>query len=129
MLLVPFPAVCFTGALLTDIAYWQTDEVMWERFSIWLLSAGLVMAAFAVIAGIFDLLFSRRIFRQRPAWVHVLGSIVVIALSVLNAMVHSRDAYTAVVPQGLILSAIVVLLMIFTNWMGRDMAYRMPREY
>jgi len=109
--------------LLTDIAYSLTDEVMWERFSIWLLSAGLVMAAFAVIAGIIDLLFMRRILRQHPAWFHILGSIIVVALSALNVMVHSRDAYTAVVPQGLILSAIVVLVMIVTNWTGRGMIY------
>jgi len=122
-LFIPFPIVCFTGTLLTDIAYSLTDEVMWERFSIWLLSAGLVMAAFAVIAGIIDLLFMRRILRQHPAWFHILGSIIVVALSALNVMVHSRDAYTAVVPQGLILSAIVVLVMIVTNWTGRGMIY------
>ncbi|WP_026595664.1 DUF2231 domain-containing protein [Methyloferula stellata] len=124
MIFVQFPIVCFVGVLLTDIAYWQTAEVMWERFSIWLLTAGLIMAAFAVIAGLIDFIFSRRIRAMRPAWFHVVGSIVVIALSVLNAFVHSRDAYTAVVPQGLILSALVVIVMIFTNWMGRDMVYR-----
>ncbi len=124
MIFVPFPIVCFTGTLITDIAYWQTDEVMWERFSIWLLTAGLVMAAFAMIAGLIDFSFSRRVRALRPAWFHVLGSLIVIGLCVLNAFVHSRDAYTAVVPQGLILSAIVVIIMIFTNWMGRDMVTR-----
>jgi uncharacterized membrane protein len=86
--------------------------------------AGLVMAGFAVLAGLIDFIFSRRIRAMRPAWFHVVGSLIVIALSVLNAFVHSRDAYTAVVPQGLILSALVVIVMIFTNWMGRDMVYR-----
>jgi len=28
-LLVPFPIVCFTGALVSDIAYWRTAEMMW----------------------------------------------------------------------------------------------------
>ncbi len=121
---VPFPIVCFTGALITDIVYWQTAEVMWERFSAWLITVGLLMAVFAVIAGLIDFLFSRRIRTMRPAWYHVLGSLIVLGLSMLNAFVHSRDAYTAVVPQGLILSAVVVLVMIFTNWMGRDMVYR-----
>jgi uncharacterized membrane protein len=124
MLLVPFPIVCFTGTLLTDIAYWQTYEVMWERFSLWLLTAGLVMAAFAILAGLIDFIFSRRIRTQRPAWIHVFGSIVVLALAVLNALVHSGDAYTAVVPLGLILSALVVLVMVLTNWTGRDIVIR-----
>jgi uncharacterized membrane protein len=123
-LFLPFPIVCFTGALITDILYWQTAEVMWERFSIWLLTAGLIMAFFAAIAALIDFLFRRRNRTMRPAWYQVLGSIIIIGLALLNAFVHSRDAYTAVVPQGLILSAIVVLMMIFTNWMGGDAVYR-----
>src|SRR5207237_8760627 len=50
--LVQFPAAFFTGALLTDIAYWQTKLFMWNDFSAWLLTAGCVMAAFAGIAGL-----------------------------------------------------------------------------
>ena len=45
-------------------------------------------------------------------------SLVVLLLSVLNAFVHSRDGYTAVVPDGLVLSVVVVLLMIGVTWMG-----------
>ena len=40
-MLVPFPIACFTGALITDIAYWKTAEMMWADFSAWLLLAGL----------------------------------------------------------------------------------------
>src|SRR4051794_14561653 len=42
--LVPFPIVCFVGALLTDIAYWRTADIMWANFSAWLLAAGLAWA-------------------------------------------------------------------------------------
>ena len=30
---VPFPIACFSGALLTDIVYWKTAEMMWADFS------------------------------------------------------------------------------------------------
>jgi uncharacterized membrane protein len=123
-MLVPFPLVCFVGAFVTDIAYLATLDVMWERFSIWLITVGLVMAGFAVIAGLIDFIFSRRARALRPSWFHVLGAIVVLVLSVLNAFVHSRDGYTAVVPQGIILSGIVVILLLFTSWMGWGMVYR-----
>src|SRR2546423_15686640 len=43
-MLVSFSAAYFAGALVTDLVYWQTPDVMWERFSIWLITAGLVMA-------------------------------------------------------------------------------------
>src|SRR5437879_3780915 len=39
--LVSFSAAYFAGALVTDIVYWQMPDVMWERFSIWLIAAGL----------------------------------------------------------------------------------------
>src|ERR1700721_3365306 len=43
-LLVWFSAAYFTGALVTDLAYWQMPNVLWERFSIWLIVAGLILA-------------------------------------------------------------------------------------
>jgi uncharacterized membrane protein len=109
--LLPFPVAYFAAAFVTDLAYWRTDEVMWERFSVWLIAGGLVMAAFVAVAAVIDLAF----FRQKPAWLRALGYAVAILISLLNVFVHSRDGYTAVVPTGLTLSAIVVaILLLFT---------------
>src|SRR5438067_10745891 len=89
--LVQFPAVCFVGTLLTDLAYWQTDNFIWETFSIWLLTAGCVVAGFAAIAGLITW-FKHRHVRALPfAGAHVITSIVVLILSIVNAFVHSRD--------------------------------------
>jgi uncharacterized membrane protein len=106
--LVPFPVAYFAAALVTDLAYWRTDEVMWERFSVWLIAGGLVMAALVAIAAVIDLAFGR----QKPAWLRALAYTVAVLLSVLNVFVHSRDGYTAVVPTGLTLSAIVVAILL-----------------
>jgi uncharacterized membrane protein len=53
---------------------------------------------------------------------------VALALSIVNAFVHSRDAY-ATMPEGLVLSAIVFVLMLLATWLGwprpyADGAYR-----
>lgn len=106
-MLVPFPVAYFTAALVTDVAYWRTDEVMWERFSVWLIAGGLVMAALVALAAIVDLAFAR----QRPAWVRASGYVLAVLLSFVNVLVHSRDGYTAVMPMGLTLSAIVVAIL------------------
>jgi uncharacterized membrane protein len=108
-ILVPFPVAYFTAALLTDLAYWRTDEVMWERFSVWLITGGLVMAALVTVAAVIDLAYAR----QRPVWPRAVGYLLAVLLSLLNVFVHSRDAYTAVVPAGLTLSAIVVAILLF----------------
>ena|ERR1700760_1363510 len=113
--LAPFPVAYFTAAFVTDLAYWQTTEVMWERFSVWLIAGGLVMAALVAVAAVVDLASGR----QRPAWFHALSYTLAVVLSLLNVLVHSRDGYTAVVPTGLMLSAIVVaILMPFTFGAG-----------
>src|SRR5260370_27458170 len=47
--LVSFSAAYFAGALVTDLAYWQTPDVLWERFSIWLITAGLIVAGVSLL--------------------------------------------------------------------------------
>jgi uncharacterized membrane protein len=123
-MLVPFPIVCFVGALVTDVTYAQTTNLQWANFSSWLLTAGLVMSVFVAIAGITDFLGDRRIRQLRPAWIHAVGNVVAVVLALINAFVHTRDGYTGVVPTGLILSAITVLILLVTGWNGWDMVYR-----
>jgi uncharacterized membrane protein len=98
--------------------------MLWETFSIWLLTAGLIVAAFAVLFGLIDFIGSRRIRNLRLAWLHGIGNGVAMILAIINAFVHSRDGYTAVVPTGLILSGLVVLILLVTGWMGQSMVYR-----
>src|SRR5712664_661696 len=121
-MLVSFSAAYFAGALVTDIVYWQMPDVLWERFSIWLILAGLVMAGLATVAYVIDLAGRRRI--ERPAWPRVVGYALAVLLSVVNAFVHSRDGYTAVVPSGLTLSALVVVVLLVTGWAGRAVIFR-----
>lgn len=123
-MLIPFPIACFVGTLLTDLAYWRTADIMWANFSAWLLAIGLVLGVLAAIAGLIDFLGDRLVRSQRPAWWHMLGNLLVLVLSFFNVLIHSRDAWTSVVPTGLILSAVVVVIMLFTAWMGRSLVYR-----
>jgi uncharacterized membrane protein len=123
-MLVPFPIVCFVGTLVTDIAYWCTAQMMWADFSAWLLVIGMIMGGLAAIAGLTDFLSNRLIRAQQPAWPHMLGNIVALFVAMLNTLVHTRDAWTSVVPTGLILSVITVLILAVTGWLGWSMVYR-----
>lgn len=122
--LVPFPIVCFTLALVTDIVYWQTSNIMWQHFSAWLLFAGLVFGGLAAVAGAVDFLSSSAVRTLRPAWPHAIGNVIVLGLAFLNSLVHSRDGWTGVVPWGLVLSAATVAVMIITISLGRSMVFR-----
>jgi uncharacterized membrane protein len=120
--LASFSAAYFAGALITDLVYWQIPDVLWERFSIWLIVAGLVMAGLTVVAYAIDLASGRQI--DRPARPRVVGYPLTIALSLMNAFIHSRDGYTAVVPTGLMLSGLVIVVLLLTSWAGTALANR-----
>ena len=123
-LLSPFPIVCFIGTLLTDITYWQTAEMMWADFSAWLVTVGLIMGLLAFIAALIDFLGDPSVRRQTSARVHLVGSVVLLVLAALNMFIHTHDAWTSVVPWGLILSTLVVIVLLFTEWMGFSMVFR-----
>jgi uncharacterized membrane protein len=123
-MLVPIPIACFVGTFATDLAYWSTANMQWAVISSWLLTVGLIVALFAVIAGLIDFLGDRRIRDLRAVWIHAGGNALALILSIFNAFVHSRDGYTSVVPTGLILSALVVLILLVTGWEGWAMVYR-----
>ena len=111
--LAGFPPAFFTGALLTDLAYAQTANLQWQYFSIWLLTAGLIAGGVAGVAALID--WSRAADRRRAGGRLTLGFVAWV-LSFLNAMVHSRDGWEAVVPDGIILSVTVVVLLAIRSW-------------
>ena len=117
-ILVSFPIACFSSALLTDLAYAKTADMTWADFSAWLLAFGMAVGVLAAIAGLVDLVKLRRVPKSRPVWPVALGSIIVLALALINNFVHSRDAWTSVVPEGLALSALTVVVMLGTAWFG-----------
>jgi uncharacterized membrane protein len=123
-ILIPVPIVCFVGALVTDIAYALSAEMMWADVSSWLLFVGIIFGVLAAIAGLIDFLGNRLIRQQRPAWPHLIGNLAVLVLAFFNNLVHSRDAWTSVVPTGLILSILTVLVLPVTMWLGREMVFR-----
>jgi uncharacterized membrane protein len=121
-MLIPVPMVCFVGALVTDIAYARTAEMMWANFSSWLLLVGIVFGVLAAIAFLIDFLGNRLI--RPPAWPYLIGNLAVLVLAFFNNMIHTRDAWTSVMPAGLILSILTVLIMSVTAWFGREMVFR-----
>ena len=74
------------------------------------------MAALVLLAAAIDLAFGK----QKPAWFRALTYAAAMLISLLSVFVHSRDAYTAVVPTGLTLSAIAVgilfIYMVTGDW-------------
>ena len=87
------------------------------------------MAALSGIAFVIDLV-RRRI--AKVSWLRLLGLTLAALLSILNAFVHSRDGYTAVVPEGIILSAVVAVILVMMGaggWtLGSPRAVKAPQS-
>ena len=123
-MLIPIPIVCFVGALVTDIVYALTAEMMYADFSAWFLLVGFIFGVLAAIAGLIDFLGNRLIRQQTPAWPHLIGNLAVLVLAFFNNLIHTRDAWTSVMPVGLILSIVTVIILPVTGWLGWEMVYR-----
>jgi len=74
------------------------------------------MAGVAIIVFVIDFIGGKQI--RTLAWPHAVGYPLAVLLSLINAFVHSRDGYTAVVPTGLTLSGLVVVILLFASWVG-----------
>ena len=113
-MLLAFPLALFTGALLSDLAYWSTHQIQWANFASWLIAGGLLVGAFALLWSIVGLVRSRR--KGRPG-LYFLLLLAMWILGVFNALVHARDAWGSM-PAGLYLSVVVALLAVVAAWIG-----------
>ena len=61
---------CFLiGVFFADLAYWRTADIMWQRFSIWLLTASLILAAATAMQYAFKPALDHG--HAKAVWVHV----------------------------------------------------------
>ncbi|PLZ03696.1 hypothetical protein CY652_04765 [Burkholderia sp. WAC0059] len=109
-LLNPVPYGLFVGTLIFDIVYTITANVFWVKGAAWLVTVGLF---FAIIPRVINLIHvwipSRHTvthIEKLDFWLNLVG----ILAAIVNAFVHSRDAY-ATVPMSVILSVITVALL------------------
>jgi uncharacterized membrane protein len=118
-MLIPFPIVCFIGVLVTDIVFLNNQDPGWATASRYLLGVGIVMAALAAVAGLTDFMGSDRIRSMK----HMLANVTAVVLEIVNFFIRlNNDA--AISSLGIILSAVVVLILVYSGWKGGDLVYR-----
>ena len=103
------------AALFTDFMYASNSLSQWANFSVWLITGGLVLALIAAIVLVIDVALARA---GPIRWLDfaLIGAAAI--LSVANVLVHSRDAWTSVVPTGITLSTLVAILLLAAGLRG-----------
>lgn len=109
-LLDPIPFGMFVAALIADIAYAKNANVFWVKGAAWLIAAGLVFAIIPQLINLGMVFFKKYAVRPRGQVIGFWLNVVAIVAALINAFVHSRDAY-AVMPAGVWLSILTVAAM------------------
>jgi len=107
------------AALATDYAYYATALWQWANFSAWLIAAGLIVMLVAVIVLAIDFATGRAARLNAGSFTLVAAATL---LALINALVHSRDAWTSVIPQGIFLSAVSTILLLIAAVRGWSIA-------
>ncbi len=123
-MLIVFPVAFLIGTLATDIAFVSTDNRFWAEASYWLLIAGIVTALVAAVPGLIDFVTIDRVRNLWISWTHMIANLVVVGLALLNVGVRLDDPAAGVQGWGLWLSGLQTLLLLFSGWLGGEMAYR-----
>lgn len=122
-MVIPFPIAFLVGALGADLAHWGTGDPFWARAALWLVGVGLLMGALAALLGLIDFLSIGRARAHAMGWIHALGNAAALLLSLLNWLIRLGDP-AAVLPWGLVLSALVAAILGVTGWAGGELSYR-----
>lgn len=103
------------AALFTDYLYSSNSLMQWANFSAWLIAGGLVLALVAVVVLLIDFALGRV---GSIRWLDFALLAAAAILSLVNVLVHTRDAWTSVVPTGITLSIIVTILLLVAGLRG-----------
>ncbi len=113
-LLNPIPTGFFVAAWIFDIIYLKTFVILWTQAASWLIAIGLVIAIIPRLINLVQVWVGSRYPQGSAVKVHFWLNLLAIVLAIVNAFIHSRDAY-AVVPLGVTLSTLVVILLLLAN--------------
>src|SRR5947207_9988753 len=100
-MLIPFPIAFFVATFVCDLVFWGTGNGAWPTAALWLLGAGLIMAALAAVAGLTDFLGDPQVRGLDYAWWNAGGHVVAVVIELINWFLRYANDTAAVLPTGL----------------------------
>lgn len=90
----------------------------------WLLGGALGTGVVAAVPGLVDFLASAEVRAHQAAWRHGLGNAAVLALTAVNVAIRLRTVQAAVLPWGMLLTALSAIVLLYTGWLGGELSYQ-----
>lgn len=120
---VSFPIALTFGVFGADAFYWWTGDPFWARAGVWAVGTGFLFGLLAGVSGTAELLLVRGIRVRAAAWTHFVLAVLLLSLLGANWGYRLYGYEAAVLPYGILLSAICVVVVSATGWHGGKLVF------
>ena len=120
---VAFPVALTFCVLGADLFYWWSGDPFWARAGIWAAGTGFFFGILAGFSGTAELLLVPGIRARAPAWTHFIIAVTLLSLLGANWGSRMQGYEAAVLPYGLLLSALSVVVVAATGWHGGKLVF------
>lgn len=122
-MMVAFPIALCICTLGADALYWWTGDDFWPRVALWAAGVGFVMGVLAGIAGTAELLLVPGIRIRSASWSHFILAVMLLSVLGANWGIRLGDHIAAVLPWGILTSALAAGLTGVTGWHGGKLVF------
>jgi uncharacterized membrane protein len=119
---VHFPIALVFGTLAVDVFYWWTADPFWLRVGLWTAGTAFVAGMAAGVVGTVELLLVPGIRARVASWAHAIAAVTLISVAGANWGLRLLEP-DAVLPHGLLLSALAAVLTGVAGWHGGKLIF------
>lgn len=120
---VAFPIALTFCTFGADLLYWWTGEEFWARAALWAAGTGFFFGMAAGVSGTAELLLVPGIRSRAPAWTHFIIAVMLLSLLGANWGYRMQGYVEAVLPYGILLSALSAVVVSVTGWHGGKLVF------
>ncbi|WP_439533995.1 DUF2231 domain-containing protein [Polymorphobacter sp.] len=120
---VAFPIALAFCAFGADSFYWLTGDAFWARASLWACGMAFLFGVLAGISGTVELLLVPGIRRRAASWSHFIFAVMLLSVLGANWGFRLGGYEQAVLPWGILVSALAVGATALTGWHGGKLVF------
>ena len=120
---VAFPVALTFCAFGADVLYWWTGEAFWARAALWAVGTAFLFGMAAGFTGTLEMISVPGIRARAASWTHFIIAVSLLSLLGANWGQRLYGYEEAVLPYGILLSALAVIVVGFTGWHGGKLVF------
>lgn len=122
-MMVAFPITAAFGTFGADMLYWATGDTFFARAALWAIGSGFLFGVLAGIVGTIELLAVPGIRVRAASWTHFILAMTLLSVLGGNWGMRLGDAEGAILPYGVLVSALCVVMTGLTGWHGGKLVF------